>query len=247
MDTDILGDITITSNKVRKKIQKLRPAAAAGPDGIGPRILQELEQEVVEGLTLIFKKSMSTGAVPADWRCANVTPIFKKGSRSDLGNYRPVSLTSVCCKLLESIIRDGLMSHLERNNLIRPSQHGFLPGRSCSTNLLEFLEKVTKEVDSGKPYDIVFLDFAKAFDKVPKNGSGKTQSSRSQRRSSEMGRELAEWKTTESGPNWEEIRVERCPLWCSPRKCSRPYTFSHLYKRPGFSSSNGGHNQEVCR
>jgi hypothetical protein len=117
---------------------------------------------------MIFKKSVSTGSVPEDWKCANVTPISKKGSRSDPGNYRPVSLTSVCCKLLESIIRDDLMSHLEKNKLIGPSQHGFLPGKSCGTNLLEFLERVTSRIDDGKPFDVVFLDFAKAFDKVPK-------------------------------------------------------------------------------
>jgi hypothetical protein len=151
---------------VRKKIQKLRPAAAAGPDEIGPRLLQELEQEVADGLALIYRKSMDSGTVPLDWRCANVTPIYKKGPRSDPGNYRPVSLTSVCCKIMESIIRDGLMEHLEKNTLIGSSQHGFLPGKSCSTNLLE---RVTREVDEGKPFDIVFLDFAKAFDMVPKN------------------------------------------------------------------------------
>ena len=169
MDTDNLESISFTAWKVRKKIQKLRPAAAAGPDEIGPRLLQELEQEVAEGLTLIYRKSMESGTVPMDWRCANVTPIFKKGARSEPGNYRPVSLTSVCCKIMESIIRDGMMEHLERNKLIGNSQHGFLPGKSCSTNLLEFLERVTREVDEGKPFDIVFLDFAKAFDKVPKN------------------------------------------------------------------------------
>jgi hypothetical protein len=169
MDTDNLESISFTAWKVRKKIQKLRPAAAAGPDEIGPRLLQELEQEVAEGLTLIYRKSMESGTVPMDWRCANVTPIFKKGARSEPGNYRPVSLTSVCCKIMESVIRDGMMEHLERNKLIGNSQHGFLPGKSCSTNLLEFLERVTREVDEGKPFDIVFLDFAKAFDKVPKN------------------------------------------------------------------------------
>ena len=89
-----------------------------------------------------------------------MTPIYKKGPRSNPGNYRPVSLTSVCCKIVESIIRDGMMEHLEKNKLIGSSQNGFLPGKSCSTNLLEFLERVTKEVDEGKPFDIVFLDFA---------------------------------------------------------------------------------------
>ena len=166
METDTLEEIRITAWKVRKKIRKLSRAAASGPDGIGPCILQELENELVEGLTLIFQRSIYAGVVPEDWRTANVTPIFKKGSKSDPGNYRPVSLTSVCCKLLESILRDEMMRHLEMNKLIRQSQHGFMPRKSCGTNLLEFLERVTRAVDEGKPYDVIFLDFAKAFDVV---------------------------------------------------------------------------------
>ncbi len=105
--------------------------------------------------------------MPKDWRQANVTPIFKKGSKADPGNYRPVSLTSVCCKLLESIIKDRLVEHLDKNKLILPSQHGFVKGRSCTTNLLEFFEIATATVDLGEAFDLVFLDFAKAFDKVP--------------------------------------------------------------------------------
>ncbi len=144
------------------------PASAAEPDGIGLRLLQELESELVEGLVLIFQRSIDTGVVPEEWKSANVTPIFKKGTKSDPGNYRPVSLTSICCKLLESILRDVLMAHLERNKLINQSQHGFMPKKSCGTNMLEFLEKVMREVDEGRPVDVIFLDFAKAFDKVPK-------------------------------------------------------------------------------
>jgi len=106
--------------------------------------------------------------VPEDWKLANVTTIFKKGKRSDPGNYRPVSLTSVCCRILESIIRDSMMDHLIKNKLLRDSQHGFMPNRSCTTNLLEFFEVVTGAADRGDPFDIIFLDFAKAFDKVPK-------------------------------------------------------------------------------
>ena len=80
----------------------------------------------------------------------------------------PVSLTSVCCKLLEGLIRDGLTKHLEENGLLTNSQHGFLKGRSCMTNLLEAMEYMTKEVDEGRPVDMIYLDFAKAFDKVPR-------------------------------------------------------------------------------
>jgi hypothetical protein len=107
------------------------------------------------------------------WKTINVTPIYKKGAKADPGNYRPVSLTSVRCKILESIVKDTMMDHLLRKNLLSPSQHGFVPGRSCCTNLLEFLEKTTEVINqlmrgNRKPFDVVFLDFDKAFDKVPR-------------------------------------------------------------------------------
>jgi hypothetical protein len=116
---------------------------------------------------MIFRKSMKEGTVPEDWREANVTPIFKKGKKSCPGNYRPVSLTSICSKLMESVVRDTMTTHLTNNNLIGPSQHGFMKGRSCVSNLLEFLERATTAVDRGEAFDIIYLDFAKAFDKVP--------------------------------------------------------------------------------
>ena len=152
---------------MREKIQKLKEHSAAGPDEISPRVLKKCQNQLAPVLAMIFRKSMEQGAVPDEWKQANVVPIYKKGSKSAPGNYRPVSLTSVCCKLMESIIKDDIMQHLDKNKLINASQHGFMPGRSCTTNLLEFLEKVTLAADQGTPIDIVYLDFAKAFDKVP--------------------------------------------------------------------------------
>jgi len=96
-----------------------------------------------------------------------VSPIFKKGVKSQTSNYRPVSLTSQVSKVIESVLRDAIVSHLETNELIRDSQHGFRKGRSCLTNLLVFLDKVTKYIDDGYSVDVIYLDFAKAFDKVP--------------------------------------------------------------------------------
>ena len=157
----------ITTEKVKRKIKKLKAHSAAGPDGISPRLLQKCETELSPVLAVIFRKSLSSGEVPDEWRQANVVPIFKKGSKTDPGNYRPVSLTSVCCKLMESILKEDIMEHLRKNRLINKSQHGFMQGRSCTTNLLEFLETVPEVVDEGKCLDIVYLDFVKAFDKVP--------------------------------------------------------------------------------
>ena len=164
----ILENISFTTAAVRRKIGGLRSEAAAGPDGLGPRVLKELQDGLAPALAHVFRRSLVEGAVPPDWKKANVTPIFKKGSKCNPGNYRPVSLTSVACKVMESVMRDAITAHLDRNKLIRHSQHGFTRGRSCSTNLLEFLEKATKAVDEGKSLDVIFLDFAKAFDKVPR-------------------------------------------------------------------------------
>ena len=157
----------ISTEKVRKKINKLKKHGAAGPDGIRPQLLQQCADEISPVLAMIGRKSLGTGTVPEEWKKANVVPIYKKGSKSSPANYRPVSLTSVCCKVIESIIKDDLVAHLKTNKLISPSQHGFTKNRSCATNLLEFLEDITREVDRGENVDVVYLDFAKAFDKVP--------------------------------------------------------------------------------
>ena len=162
-----LEDVTFGEDAIRKKIMNLRKGSAPGPDHITPTLLQETSDAIVRPLAIIFAKSLAEGIVPDDWRCANITPIFKKGSKSSAGNYRPVSLTSVVCKIMESVIKDTIVAHLSASNIIAPSQHGFMPGRSCLTNLLEYLNKLTDIIDSGESADIVYLDFAKAFDKVP--------------------------------------------------------------------------------
>jgi hypothetical protein len=112
--------------------------------------------ELIPGL---LKRFTNTGSGSGDWRTANVTPIHKKGTKGDPGSYRPVSLTSIPCKIMESIVKDRMMEHLLENNLIKDSQQGFMPGRSCATNLVEFMDFVTKEVDDGHPVDIFFLFF----------------------------------------------------------------------------------------
>ena len=110
---------------------------------------------------------MEEGEVPPEWKTANVAPIFKKGSKSTPGNYRPVSLTCVLCKIMEMVIVDAIVDHLKTHDLIRRSQHGFMRGRSTMTNLLSYLEELTKIMDEGHSIDVVYLDFSKAFDKVP--------------------------------------------------------------------------------
>ena len=102
-----------------------------------------MAETVSEMLTGIFNSSPESGQVLEDWRVANITPLFKKGSREELGNYRRVSLTSVVGKVLEILIRDRMRNHLNKYKLIKGSQHGFTKGSSCLTNILEFYEAVS--------------------------------------------------------------------------------------------------------
>ncbi|KAK4818935.1 hypothetical protein QYF61_022112 [Mycteria americana] len=165
-DGDQNGAPIIQGEMVSDLLHHLDTHKSMGPDEIHPRVLKELAEVLTKPLSIIYQKSWLTGEVPADWRLANVTPIFKKGRKEDPGNYRPVSLTSVPGKLMEQIILSAITQHVEDNQGIKPSQHGFRKGRSCLTNLISFYNKVTHLMDEGKAVDVVYLDLSKAFDTV---------------------------------------------------------------------------------
>jgi hypothetical protein len=162
-----LTTFTVTTEMVSKALQKLRIDKPPGPDGLDPRLLVNISANLVKPLSLIYNGTIEDGIVPADWKRANVTPIHKSGDRTNVGNYRPISLTSQLCKLFESIVRDHVTAHLDKLELLNESQHGFRQGRSCLSNLLTFLEKATQAMDEGLGIDVIYLDLAKAFDKVP--------------------------------------------------------------------------------
>ncbi len=110
--------VHITPSQIKDVIDDLRADSAPGPDGISPRVLKELREVVAEPLSMIFNRSLQEGTVPADWRTGNVTLIYKNGPKGNWGNYRPVSLTSVPCKLMETVLDGKIMEHLTRNKLI---------------------------------------------------------------------------------------------------------------------------------
>ena len=162
-----LGKLVVTPEVVANKINNMKENKSPGVDGIAPKILKETVEQICTPLAHVFNMSLQEGIVRLEWKEANIIPLFKKGSRNKSVNYRPVSLTSVICKVLETIIRDHMMDFIIKHKLINPSQHGFLKARSCLTNLLCFFEEITKWVDEGSPVDVIYLDFQKAFDKVP--------------------------------------------------------------------------------
>ena len=161
-----ISDLLFTDTNILKALSNLSAKTSCGEDGLPSMFFKKCSQAVVQPLKLIFQRSLETSELPEVWKKAAVVPIYKKGDRADVANYRPVSLTSVACRLMESIIKRALVDHLKFNNLISASQHGFLTGRSTTTNLLECLNSWTSAIDRKNCVDVMYLDIAKAFDTV---------------------------------------------------------------------------------
>ncbi len=111
-------------------------------------------------------QSLEIGEIPDDWKSANVSPLYKKNDRTEAVNYRPVSLTCICCKILEHIVSSNINSHLEEHGIISPNQHAFRKGHSCETQLSHVINDLSKSLDKKKQIDSFILDFEKAFDTV---------------------------------------------------------------------------------
>ena len=131
--------------------------------------MKELHEQVAPILQIIFSKSLQTGEIPSDWRNANVAPVFKKGSKCYPENYRPISLTCICSKVMEHIIVLNIMAHADYHKILKSNQHGFRSKLSCETQLLTFIQELHEYLQKGFNTDLIIMDFAKAFDKVPHN------------------------------------------------------------------------------
>jgi hypothetical protein len=142
---ETMHDIQITEEGVTKLLKNLNPHKVPGPDNIFPRPSKELATHISPILTIIFRKSYNTGEIPSIWKRAFVCPIFKKGKKFEAINYRPVSPTCIACKLMEHIITCNIMAHADKHRILHPLQHGFRKGLSCDTQLVEFVDNVTKK------------------------------------------------------------------------------------------------------
>ena len=162
-----MPDIFISNNGLLKLLKNLNPHKATGPDNLPAYFLHNFAEELSPFLTFFFQKSIDTGKIPNNWKQAYVVPIFKKGDKHNAINYRPVSLTAICCKILEHILTSNIRKHLTINNILNDSQHGFRSKRSCETQLIISIQDIAKSLGNGNQIDCILLDFSKAFDKVP--------------------------------------------------------------------------------
>ena len=162
-----MEDIVVDTDGVLKLLQQLKPHKASGPDRLPNRVLKELAPELAPILVDIFNQSLHTGTVPNDWSKAMISPVFKKGNVHLPANYRPVSLTTVACKLLEHIVCSNIHAHLKSHGLLSHVQHGFRKMHSCESQLLITMDDFYTSFDRSVQTDVGVLDFSRAFDTVP--------------------------------------------------------------------------------
>ena len=162
----VMPPVFFTPATVKKHIKHLKSNASPGPDGVPAEFYKATASFISFPLSIIFNISIQTGELPSIWKHACITPVFKKGSPSDPTNYRPISLTCIACKLIEMGIKEALMNHLLQHKLISQHQHGFLSRKSTNTQLLECCADWNVAMNSHNNIDVIYLDFARAFDSV---------------------------------------------------------------------------------
>ena len=158
-------DFNFSEQDIVNACKELKPNSAPGPDGIPTELLRTASVELARPLHILWRASLDQGTIPPQLLLVQVCPLHKGGSRSIPKNYRPVALTSHVTKVFERVVRRILVSHLEAHGLLPDGQHGFRAGRSCLTQLLSFWDTLLEEMEQGKGVDVVYTDYAKAFDK----------------------------------------------------------------------------------
>ena len=160
-----LDIITLSIDEVQKILSSLDPSKSPGPDEVTARLLKELAQEIAGPLTQLFNQSLACGKFPAKWKDANLIPVHKSGPKNTVTNYRGIALLSVVSKVLEKCVFSRIYDHVD--HLLNPSQHGFRQKRSCVTQLIQYVHLLASTLDFGGQIDSIYLDMAKAFDRVP--------------------------------------------------------------------------------
>ena len=168
IDIDFTNDnsyeIGISNARVKSVLDNLEINKAQGPDAINGAVLKNCSKSLSYPLYKLFNLAYNTGYIPSEWKLANVVPIHKKDDKNKVVNYRPISLTSLVMKVFERILYDELLARTQEK--IDPRQHGFLKNKSCKTNLLTFTESIARSLHEKIGTDVIYFDFAKAFDTV---------------------------------------------------------------------------------
>ena len=165
LTSDIISTLEFSTEEVLSALQSVNPSKTPGPHRLHPKILKECANELANALCLIFNKSLRLGKLPSEWKQANITPVFNKGSKILVSNYRQISLLCIVSKLCECCMLRKILPGLI--HLLSSVQHGFIRGRSCVTQPLTFHHGLGASLDAGDEIDVIYLDFSKAFDSVP--------------------------------------------------------------------------------
>ena len=163
---DLLEDIAFTENDIIEAINEVGTYATAGPDRFPAILLKNCKEVLARPLALMWRRSLDSGEIPTLLKTSVITPIHKGGEKHIPKNYRPVALTSHLIKIFEKVLRKHVVRYIEERNLLNPNQHGFRTGRSCLSQLVQHYDKITKAMEEGKNVDVIYLDYAKAFDKL---------------------------------------------------------------------------------
>ena len=161
-----LSEVIFTEEDIAASIKEIRTNAAAGPDEIPAVLLKNCVDHLKYPIFRLWKTSFDKGITPQNLKTGIISPIFKGGDRCEPQNYRPVSLTSHITKIFEKIMAKAITNFFETNNLFNEEQHGFRSGRSCLSQLLAHHNSIIEGLEDGSDVDVIYLDFAKAFDKV---------------------------------------------------------------------------------
>ena len=161
---DLFSDFCIDDRIICNALRELYPNKSKGPDNIGRLLLKNCAQSISYPLSILSNISFRTGSLQTEWKMANIVTVHKKGDKNCIENYRPISLICIVSKIFEKYIRDELLSHCKE--LIHDTQHGFIPNKSCVTQLLPFSHDISLGMNSGELIDVVYFDLAKVFDSV---------------------------------------------------------------------------------
>ena len=162
--TDNEFDIDFSPSRIKAFLANININKACGPDEIPGIVLKMCSNSVALPLSIIYRLINNTGSLPLQWKLSNIVPIFKKGDSKKVSNYRPISLLCIASKIMERIIHEEMT--LKVIHLVNRRQHGFLPNKSCATNLVQLMDDVSQSLHKNIGTDIIYFDFAKAFDTV---------------------------------------------------------------------------------